>query len=292
MCNPNPELNIKNAFIIVVLIIITHAIFNAAAYGILFIIGELSGKSNSSDFPFELYHALNLLFVAISNCLVIIILFKRYKLDLSNEFTKVRVSPLLLLLALAFFIFAMILPMAHPRNFFIKLIEGTLIVHELDFQVSSFGFSRIVYLILMVFAFPVLEEIIFRGFVFRLLLKRYSLIASMLLSSFLFAFMHLRFMGFAYLFVYGLLFAYAYYRSGSLLTPVLLHAFINLMANLTKNQYIELNSGNLVKHLLFYLVGTACVVFFFSLINRGEKALKIETENLKVGLRSILRKRN
>ena len=292
MCKPEPELNIKTAIIIVALVILAHVVFTMAAYGVLFGLAELLDKNNPSDFPFEIFRTVSSLFVVIADGLVVTVLYKRFRFNLKSELPNVPISQLLLHLTLAFFIFAMITPLVHPWNFIEKMFDGNLIVHELTLDLSSIGFSRMVYFLLMVFVVPVLEEVIFRGFIFRFLLRRYSVVTAIFVSSFLFAFMHLRFMGFAYLFVYGLLFAYSYSRTRSLLTPILLHVFINLMANLTTNQIVQLNSENLVKHLLFYLVGTACVVFTFSVINRGENALRIEIVELKAGFKSIFKKSN
>ena len=290
MCQTSPGLSIKQAIIIVLLVTLALVIVTFAAHGSFLGITAILGKDNPEDYPFELFRMLNLLFVAIANSVVIAVLCKRFDTNLKGQLLKVQAPLLLLFFGLTFFIFILVTPLVNPLNFFRKLFDGMLLVHKLNFDsITSFNFSVNSYFLLMVFVGPVLEEIIYRGILFFLLLKRYSLLTAMLVSSFLFAFMHLRFMGILYLFVYGLLFSFAYYRTRSLLTPIVLHIFINLMANLTRNQQVDLSSANGTKYFLFFAVSIASLVFLFSFINKGENALTVGSLKLKNGKETSLK---
>ena len=81
---------------------------------------------------------------------------------------------------------------------------------------------------------PVFEEIVFRGLVFATLRRRFGVPGAALLSAGIFAIAHgYGVLGFAAVFWSGLLWAWAYERTGSLLPSIASHAADNLMASLS-----------------------------------------------------------
>lgn len=82
--------------------------------------------------------------------------------------------------------------------------------------------------ILMVIAAPILEEILFRGIILDGLLKRYSPLKSILVSSFLFGFVHLNPWQFVSGFVIGIFAGWVYFKTRSLLATIIVHASANL----------------------------------------------------------------
>ena len=81
---------------------------------------------------------------------------------------------------------------------------------------------------LTVIAFaPVCEELFFRGFVFPGLSKRWGLIAGIVVSGLVFASAHLLYKSFVPIAGVGMVFAYSYYRSRSIFTPMLAHIAFN-----------------------------------------------------------------
>ena len=81
---------------------------------------------------------------------------------------------------------------------------------------------------------PVFEEIVFRGLVFATLRRRFGVSGAALLSAGIFAIAHgYGVLGFATVFWSGLLWAWAYERTGSLLPSIASHAADNLMASLS-----------------------------------------------------------
>jgi uncharacterized protein len=80
---------------------------------------------------------------------------------------------------------------------------------------------------------PVFEEIVFRGLLFGTLRRRFGTGAAAVLSASIFAIAHgYGVLGFAAVFWSGLLWAFAYERTGSLLPSMAAHAADNLMASL------------------------------------------------------------
>ena len=81
---------------------------------------------------------------------------------------------------------------------------------------------------------PVFEEIVFRGLVFATLRRRFGVPGAALLSAGIFAIAHgYGVLGFATVFWSGLLWAWAYERTGSLLPSIASHVADNLMASLS-----------------------------------------------------------
>jgi membrane protease YdiL (CAAX protease family) len=82
--------------------------------------------------------------------------------------------------------------------------------------------------ILMVIAAPVLEELIFRGIILDGLLKKYSPVKSILISSLLFGLVHLNPWQFVTGLIIGIFSGWVYYRTKSLSLSIIIHASANL----------------------------------------------------------------
>lgn len=82
--------------------------------------------------------------------------------------------------------------------------------------------------VLMVVAAPILEELIFRGIILDGLLKKYSPIKSILISSLLFGLVHLNPWQFITGLIIGIFSGWVYYRTRSLSISIIIHAAANL----------------------------------------------------------------
>jgi len=81
---------------------------------------------------------------------------------------------------------------------------------------------------------PICEEIVFRGLLFATLRRRFGLAPAAVVSAAIFAVAHgYGTLGFAAVFWSGLLWAWSYERTGSLLPSMAAHAADNLMASLS-----------------------------------------------------------
>lgn len=89
---------------------------------------------------------------------------------------------------------------------------------------SILGFGMIV------IAAPILEEFIFRGIMLDGLLKQYSPVTSILVSSALFGLVHLNPWQFITGFIIGIFSGWVYYRSKSLMPSIIIHVCANLTA--------------------------------------------------------------
>lgn len=90
------------------------------------------------------------------------------------------------------------------------------------------------YVLSSVFLGPIVEETIFRLLIFKAMRnKGHGLLLSMIISSALFALFHLptTTVSLFQCFLIGLLWSAAYERTGSLLTPILIHAGFNALIN-------------------------------------------------------------
>lgn len=76
---------------------------------------------------------------------------------------------------------------------------------------------------------PLVEEVIFRGGIFRLLRKKLSFLWGAVLSSLLFGIYHGNLVQFIYATLLGMLLAYVYEKYGSLKAPIVAHVAANVV---------------------------------------------------------------
>jgi len=86
------------------------------------------------------------------------------------------------------------------------------------------------YFIAIVIAAPVIEELIFRGIILNGLLRRYSPVKSIILSSILFGIVHLNPWQFVGALIIGIFSGWVYYRTRKLSLSILIHLVNNLVA--------------------------------------------------------------
>lgn len=88
-----------------------------------------------------------------------------------------------------------------------------------------------IYSVLAIIIFPpILEETVFRGFLFPALSKRYGLVFGAIVSSAFFGLAHLQGNVTVYTFVLGLLLCFLYRRTGSIIPGMVLHMANNYLA--------------------------------------------------------------
>jgi len=100
-------------------------------------------------------------------------------------------------------------------------------------HIPLFGNTTFGYLSLVVSAFvlaPLVEEIVFRGFILQGLLKKFTPLISILISSLLFAFLHFEFSSIIPLFIIGNILGWIYYKRNNLWDCLLFHAMNNGLA--------------------------------------------------------------
>ncbi|NLZ51864.1 MAG: CPBP family intramembrane metalloprotease [Thermoanaerobacteraceae bacterium] len=100
---------------------------------------------------------------------------------------------------------------------------------------------------------PVLEEIVFRGFIFNELKKNFSVTKAIFIQAFLFGLVHLNLIQGSYAFLLGLFFAYVYLWTGSIWATVILHISINSYTVLV-TKFPQLSTGSLPQLVLSVFV--------------------------------------
>ena len=90
------------------------------------------------------------------------------------------------------------------------------------------GQTGILSFILIVIVAPVFEELIFRGIMLEGLLKKYTPMRSIMISSLLFGFVHLNPWQFIAGFIISIFCGWVYYKTRSLMPSIIIHAAANL----------------------------------------------------------------
>lgn len=106
--------------------------------------------------------------------------------------------------------------------------------------------------ILLVIAAPVLEELIFRGIILDGLLKKYSPLNSILISSFFFGLSHLNPWQFILGFLLGIFSGWVYYRTRSILPSIIIHATANFSGYLLR---VFINHDSIINDSLIQMYG-------------------------------------
>lgn len=102
-------------------------------------------------------------------------------------------------------------------------------MQKLENADSLIGYSAV--LISGILIAPISEEVYFRGFTYTILKKRFGKIAGIILSSLLFAVVHLNYLWWTVpVFVIGIGLALLFERTSSLVSVIIAHATINLLA--------------------------------------------------------------
>ena len=105
--------------------------------------------------------------------------------------------------------------------------------NELVANVLKAGHSpwlRLYMWVLVVLVVPIAEETFFRGYVLSVFSLRWGKAKSLALGSFLFAAVHGYVIHFLQVFLIGMLLGYAYQKRKTLLTPIIAHGIMNLLA--------------------------------------------------------------
>jgi len=104
------------------------------------------------------------------------------------------------------------------------------------------GQTGIFAFLLMVIAAPILEELIFRGIILDGLLRQYSPVRSIFISSLLFGLVHLNPWQFVTGFVIGIFSGWIYYKTKSLSLSIIIHAAANLTGYISRH-FIDMDTS-------------------------------------------------
>ena len=197
------------------------------------------------------------IFIDVSFFITILIVVKLWKLNFKEQLKIPSLKTFFYILVFAFCAFSYDIFLG--TYFYEQIFEGKLPI----ISFTSPETSNIYMLFKIIFFAPIYEEIFYRKIVFSKLKQRYSLLTSMIVSSLYFAFGHLDFsIHLLSFFVFGLIFSYIYYKTNSILTVILLHAFYNVFNKFQKIIEIEFITENYI-YLLYYIIGFVGVCYSF-----------------------------
>lgn len=162
---------------------------------------------------------------------------------------------------------------------------GNLIPMPESFKKSLMDFGSqtgIFAFLLLVIAAPILEELLFRGIILDGLLKKYSPLISILISSLLFGIVHLNPWSFINGLIIGIFSGWVYFRTKSVLPSIIIHASANLSGFLIRflvdinarlNDSLVTIYGGVTNLILSIagsiIVASICIYFLIKEFNKG-----------------------
>ena len=118
-------------------------------------------------------------------------------------------------------------------------------------------------------AAPMMEEIIFRGFILNRLLKGFAEKAAVVITAVMFAVLHVNPIWIVYAFLMGLMLGYVSMKEENTVYPILLHVGFNLMS-------VPINLINQKKELSDILFGNPLLIVIYGLIGLAWAALLLK----------------
>ncbi len=191
---------------------------------------------------------------------VIIFLSKRWNISIANYLQTPNIQLILtvILLSITWFSIDLVLLSIQDYN---NLLQGK--INTFSLREIVWNSSTIIAFIHTVILGPTLEEIFFRGLLFKYLSRHLSITKAILLASFLFALVHFRFDNFLSLFLTGWLLTFLFYKKHSLVLNIIFHSVLNfIFFILTDDKVINLSELNFI-HILFLL---SAIIVFVSII--------------------------
>lgn len=171
---------------------------------------------------------------AISMVAAILLSFPLFKKESKLEIPKIVYTIIVCIVAMYCFniLFSLIM----------RMIDGPITSNNQQSLSTQVNYNIPMYLVMTVVFAPILEEIVFRGGIFRSLRFKCGFWIAAIISSFLFGFVHVfsslqagDFQDLIYLFLYGglgMAFAYAYEYNKSIMACIIIHAIYNLIGML------------------------------------------------------------
>lgn len=255
--------NIRQSWGIVGIVILSMIVFSPA----LFFLNKIMGD----ELSFLVYYMITM---GISIWIADAIRRKKTGVSVYNfEFSSLKIIVLvsIAVISLQVGIISPIVSLIPVPEFIIELLI------ELANQTGLFSFIAIV------IAAPIFEELIFRGIILDGLLKKYSAVKSILLSSLLFGIIHLNPWQFIGAFLGGVFSGWVYYRTKKLTLPILIHLANNLFAFIAMyftdaetmmNQSLIEQYGGILNSILItaggIIISITCIYFLRDEFNKTE----------------------
>lgn len=115
---------------------------------------------------------------------------------------------------------------------------------------------------------PIAEEVIIRGYLFKILSSKYSLNTAILVSSLFFAVLHFDFFNTIFYVLMGIALSVVYIKTNSLLNAIIIHSMVNITAVISYYTDFHLNFTN-VNLIAFVISLVIVVISYFCLQDRS-----------------------
>lgn len=143
-----------------------------------------------------------------------------------------------------------------------ELLEWIPNIMEESFDILQSGWGGIIAIALIG---PILEELLFRGAITNKLLRQYSPTKAILISALLFGIFHINPAQILPAFLIGILFAWTYYKTASLIPCILMHILNNSLSVYLNMKYPEVENMSDLMDSSSYLI----IIFVSVLILAG-----------------------
>ena len=125
--------------------------------------------------------------------------------------------------------FIIFIPLLFLISFIIQYVLPEYKQQEIVLNFKSTLLEDKIILIHVLVIAPIVEEIIFRGYMYRILKSRIPIIFAVIISSTIFSLIHYNVLSYILLFVLSIFLTYIYERNGSIICPIIIHSLFNLM---------------------------------------------------------------
>lgn len=119
---------------------------------------------------------------------------------------------------------------------------------------------------------PIFEEILFRGMIFNSLKKNIDIVVAIVLQAFIFSVVHGNIIQFIYAFLGGIIYGIIYFKTNSLVAPMLMHIIGNFVGIIGIN-FVSNNLHNYIWIIYCISIMTAIISFIWIMrINSNNKS--------------------
>lgn len=213
----------------------------------------------------------NLLFIATAVEMIVVLLW--YKLAFVKKYTSEQKAEFRnnVLKGKVFAILAIAAVGCYSLDILIASLVGLVSPESMDsfnelMATATSGNAVISFLTIVVLA-PIAEEIAFRGIIFRILSKRTTPVAAIIISAVLFGIFHLNIMQAIYVLPIGLLLAYTAYKCKSVLPCIFIHMINNFMPTV-----VGIMPEALQVEWFFAVVFVVCAAVLYGIWKMSKKA--------------------
>ncbi|EHJ02209.1 Abortive infection protein [Clostridium sp. DL-VIII] len=213
----------------------------------------------------------------IGDIIAIIIAMNTTKIKIKQEiFSKNRSTKLFVLLGTASSIGVGMISNTIYSLYAIILNELKITIPTPDFTFPSQTVYLILFLTYVCLVGPILEEIIFRGFILKSM-QRYGNLTAIIVSSILFSMFHLNLVQFINPILMGIILAFIATKSKSIVPSIIVHVFNNTINfAITGISLLNMPIVDVLVGVIYFLIGIAALLLFVNMYKEDFMETAIE----------------